>query len=100
MAFVFWNIFHFFGYKNSFTLGRGVRLDDQGALPFLIFQEILKVESFIRGDPGFRKEIILIWKDFLHQFEVLCKVIFPGDQVGSWEVIDDLKRLHFHEHIG
>ena len=83
--------------KNTFALALVLWFDyqsDTSTTGFLLCDKVIQVKEFVWGDPGFRKEIIVIWKGLLHQFQILGQIMFQGNQVHGWEMINHLMRLH------
>ena len=58
-----------------------------------------EIGCFLRDEPSFGKELVLIRKGPLHFHQVSCQVILPGDDVHPRILIDLLIWLHLREEI-
>lgn len=71
----FKNVLKISGQENSFSLRKAIGLNNIGSLLLtatlvVLCKVVSKVVNFIRNDPRLWKEIILLWKHFVHAHQV------------------------------
>lgn len=104
MTLVSWDVLHFSGYEDSLSLTLVLWLYDQSGTTtralLSLLDKVVEIEEFIRGDPGLREEVELLREGFLHQLQILCEVMFQGNQIHGREVINDLMSFHSLKFFG
>lgn len=94
MALVFGDVVNFPRDEDSFALALILGLHYHSQSCFSRSDIVIEVEYLVRGDPSAREELVLFWKSFLHEFQILSKVVLQSNQVHAGEVVDHLVGFH------
>ena len=72
-------------------------LDNEGFVVFLFVKLLSEVVHLLWEDPGFWKEVIIVWEYFRHPHEISAKIIFSRQLIHPRVMIDSLMRLKLGE---
>ncbi len=94
-------IFDFSSQENSFSLGHWLRFYDIGSCFSLRLGIKIRFEIsiFEWKVPSQWKKWILLWSFLAKLHEVLSEHILPREDKHSWEMVDLLVMLHFHQSL-